>query len=126
MALLQDLRFGFRMLVKNPALSIITVLTLGVGIGLTTTIFSIVNGAIFRGLPFPGADRLVSVARSNPSQNIQNMDLTVHDFAEWREQQTVLEDLGAWSGWGANLSDETGHPERYLGALVTGYLFHIL
>src|SRR5262245_61023880 len=126
MNLLQDLRFGLRMVVKNPALSIITVLTLGLGIGLTTTIFSIVNGAILRGLPFPGSDRLVSVTRSNPSQNTPNLPFTVHDFAEWRDQQTVLEELAGWNGWGVNLSDEAGRPERYSGALVTANLFRIL
>ena len=125
-ALLQDLRFGFRMLFKNPTLSLITILTLGIGIGLTTTIFSIVNGAILRGLPFPDADRIVAVSRSNPSQNIENMDLSVHDFAEWREQQTVLEELGAWDTWAVNLSAESGRPERYQGALVTANVFRIL
>ncbi len=125
-ALLQDLRYGFRMLVKNPGLSLITVLTLSIGIGLCTTIFSIVNGAILRGLPFPGADRIVSVGRANPSQNIQNMDLSVHDFAEWREQQTVLEEMGAWDSWAVNLSSEAGRPERYQGAFLTANVFRIL
>src|SRR5262249_55910658 len=52
--------------------------------------------------------------------------LTVHDFAEWREQQTVLEALEGGNGWAVNLSDETGRPERYSGALVTANLFHLL
>src|SRR5262245_56387147 len=126
MNLLQDLRFGLRMVVKNPALSIITVLTLGIGIGLTTTIFSIVNGAILRGLPFVGADRLVAVSRNNPAQNISNMEVTVHDFAEWRDPQTVLEDLSAWDGMAVNLSSESGRPERYTGALLTPNTFRML
>ncbi len=124
--LLQDLRFGFRMVVKNPALSVIAILTFAIGIGLTTTVFSIVNGAILRGLPFDGADRLVALSRTNPTQNIQNMDLSVHDFVDWREQQTVLDDLAAWRGMAVNLSAEDGRPERYAGALVTANLFRML
>jgi hypothetical protein len=67
-ALLRDLRFGIRMLVKRPGLSLTVIVTFALGIGLTTTVFSIVNGAMFKGLPFERADRVMLVgARTRPA-----------------------------------------------------------
>lgn len=84
-SLLQDFRFGLRMLVKNPALSLIAVVTLGLGIGLTTTVFSIVNAAIIKGLPFENADELITVDRANAERNINRSALPIHDFEAVRE-----------------------------------------
>ena len=61
--LLTDLRSGVRMLIKYPTLSLVSVLTLGLGIGLSTTVFCVVNGGMFKGLPFPDGDRIVSLAK---------------------------------------------------------------
>jgi len=72
-----DVRYGVRMLFKYPTLSLAAVLTFGLGIGLTTTVFSVVNGALFKGLPFENADRLVAVLGTNPSRNQQRLVLTV-------------------------------------------------
>jgi putative ABC transport system permease protein len=117
----QDLRFGFRMLIKHPALSIIAILTFGLGIGLTTTVFSVVNGAMFKGLPFEEADRLVALAVTNPSRNLSRMLVSVHDFVVWQERQTVFESLGAWSIVPINLSWQENRPERYsTGAFSVG------
>ncbi len=66
--LLADVRSGVRMLVRYPALSLVAVLTLGLGIGLSTTVFCVVNGGLFKGLPFPDADRIVSIVATTPSQ----------------------------------------------------------
>src|SRR5207237_2686831 len=66
--LLTDIRSGLRMLVKYPTLSIVAVLTLGLGIGLSTTVFCVVNGGLFKGLPFPAAGRRVALAATTPSQ----------------------------------------------------------
>jgi hypothetical protein len=66
---LADLRSGVRMLLKYPTLSLVAVVTLGVGIGLSTTVFSVVNGALFKGPPFPDADRIVALgAARTPSR----------------------------------------------------------
>ncbi len=67
--LLTDVRSGVRMLVKYPMLSLVAIVTLGVGIGLSTTVFCVVNGGLFKGLPFDDAERLVSVVATNASQN---------------------------------------------------------
>jgi hypothetical protein len=73
--LLTDLRSGVRMLVKYPALSLVAIVTFGLGIGLTTTVFSVVNGALFKGLPFrdPGA-RALGARRERPSRAARDED----------------------------------------------------
>src|SRR5215510_3765841 len=95
--LLTDIRSGVRMLVKYPTLSLVAVATLGLGIGLATTVFSVVNGGLFKGLPFPGADRIVSVVTTNPAQGQPRSSLSVHDYAVWQERQTSFEQFGAFS-----------------------------
>ncbi len=122
----KDLVFAIRMIVKNPGLSLIVIVTFSLGIGLTTTVFSIVNGALFKGLPFEDADRVMALGRTNPSQDIQNMGVSVHDLVDWAEQQTVLEDMAAISTGTINLAGTEGRPERYRGAFVTASLFDVL
>jgi predicted permease len=122
----KDLTFALRMLFKNPGLSLIIIVTFGLGIGLTTTIFSIVNGALYKGLPFDEADQIVSVSRTNPSRNIQGMNVSVHDFVDWRDQQTVLEGMVGMTFGTVNLAGAEGRPERFTGAFVSANLFDVL
>ena len=122
----KDLVFAIRMIVKNPGLSLIVIVTFSLGIGLTTTVFSIVNGALFKGLPFEDADRVMALGRTNPSQDIQNMGVSVHDLVDWAEQQTVFEDMAAILTRTVNLAGTEGRPERYRGAFVTASLFDVL
>ena len=89
--LLTDIRSGLRMLVKYPTLSIVAILTLGLGIGLSTTVFCIVNGGLFKGLPFPSADRIVSVVNTRPAQNQPQQPISVQDLVIWKERQTSFE-----------------------------------
>ncbi len=67
---LNDVRFGARMLLKRPGLSVIAVVALALGIGLTTSMFSIVYGLVLRGLPFEDPDALVAISRTRPAQNV--------------------------------------------------------
>ena len=124
--LLQDFRFGVRMLVKNPLLGVIAVVTLALGIGLTTTVFSIVNAAIIKGLPFPDADELVVVERSNAERNIDQSSLPIHDFETVREQQTGFAEMAGFRWQTGNLSEPGERAERIRGAEVTGNLFSTL
>ena len=80
------------MLFKYPTLSLVSVLTLGLGIGLSTTVFCVVNGGLFKGLPFPDADRIVSLVGTNPSQNQPRQPISVQDLAVWQARQTSFED----------------------------------
>ena len=89
------------MLAKNPGVTAIAVIALTLGIGLTATMFSIVYGALYRGLPFAQAERIMHLERNNLSQDIESMEVTIHDFIDWREQQTAFNDIaGFWSGTG--------------------------
>ena len=93
---LTDIRFGIRMLIKYPTLSLVAVLTLGLGIGLSTTVFCVVNGGLFKGLPFPDAGRIVSLVGTNPSQQQPRQPISVQDLAVWQARQTCFEKIGAF------------------------------
>jgi predicted permease len=121
-----DLRSGVRMLVKYPTLSIVAVLTLGLGIGLSTTVFCIVNGGLFKGLPFPDADRIVAVVATNHAQNQPQQLISIQDFAIWQARQTSFEKIGPYSLSPMNLSTEEGRPERFSGALLSVAAFDTL
>ncbi len=124
--LLSDVRSGVRMLVKYPTLSIVSVLTLGLGIGLSTTVFSVVNGGLFKGLPVPDGGRVVSLVTTNPGQNQPRGPVNVHDLAVWEERQTSFERIGAFGFAPMNLSSEEGRPERYSGGQLTVAAFEAL
>jgi len=124
--LLTDVRSGLRMLVKYPTLSIVAILTLGLGIGLSTTVYCVVNGGLFKGLPFPDADRIVAVVNTRPAQNQPQQPISVQDFVIWQERQTSFEKFGAYFFAPMNLSSEEGRPERYSGGLLTVAAFEVL
>jgi len=122
----QDLRLGVRMLAKHPTLSIVSILTFGLGIGLTTTVFSIVNGVMFKGLPIPDADRVVAVTNTNPSRNIRKMRVSIQDYMVFQERQTVFESFGACSTEAINLAWEGERPERLSAGLCSSSAFDTL
>jgi hypothetical protein len=125
-SLVQDLQFAFRMSLKNRSMSLIVILTFGLGIGLTTTVFSIVNGAMYKGLPFEDSHRIMALGRTNPSRGVEFMDVSAHDYADWREQQTAFEHLGAWGTSPLNLGLQEGRPQRLTGGLFTPSVFDVL
>ncbi|HUE76358.1 MAG TPA: ABC transporter permease [Longimicrobiales bacterium] len=123
--LLKDLRVGFRKLLRDPSLTVTAVLALMLGIGLTTMTFSIVYGALYRGLPFEDADRLVHLERSNLEAGIESMEATLHDFEDWRAEQRSFQDLAAFYMGTINLAGEE-RPERYDGAFISPAAFPML
>ena len=125
-SLLKDLRFGFRMLVKQPTLALIAIVTFTLGIGLTTTVFSIVNGALYRGLPFEESERIAWVHRNNPSENQNQMGVTVPDYFDWRARQSAFESMAAMSFSPVNLALGEGRPERFAGASFTAEMLDVL
>jgi putative ABC transport system permease protein len=122
----EDLTSGVRMLIRYPMLSLVAVLTLGVGIGLSTTVFCVVNGGLFKGLPFPNADRIVSVYGQNPSQGQPQLPFSVQDLAVHEARQTSFEAMGAYGVGPFNLSMEEGRPERFQGGELTIGAFRAL
>jgi len=120
------IRHGFRMLVRRPGLSLAAVITLALGIGLTTTMFSIVYIAAIRGLPFEKSEDLVALFRNRPAQGVDFMGITIHDFQDWRAQQTSFEDIAAYYAETVNVGGTEGRPIRYLGAYTSAHLFDVL
>ena len=123
--LLQDARYGFRMLRKRPGFTAIAILALALGIGANTAIFSVVNAVLLRPLPFAGAERLAIVqARSERTGNV-GTDHSYPNLVDLREQAGTVEHLAAYSMTSAFLS--TGEePERVRGLLTTADLFPAL
>src|SRR3954464_8583666 len=80
--LLRDVRYGIRSLIKSPGLFLVATLALTLGIGLTTTMFSIVYGALMKGLPYPDGDRVMVVQRANPAKGINRSSLPIPDFVD--------------------------------------------
>ena len=124
--ILQDIKYGLRMLIKQPALAAISILALALGIGLTTTMFSIVYGALYRGLPFEDSHALMHLERNNLAEDIESMEVTIHDFVEWREQQTSFEKIAAYYQGTVNVTGSEGRPERYDGAFISANGFQVL
>lgn len=124
--LFRDVRYGLRMLGKNPGLTAAGVLALALGIGLTAAMFSIVNGVLFQSLPFERSDRLVSILAANPGQNEQRVGIYFKDFLDWKARQKSFEALAAFDATTVNLSDDEARPERLEGAHMSADTFRIL
>ena len=123
--LIQDVRYGLRMLLKNPGFSAIAVLTLALGIGANSTLFSVVNGVLLRPLPFPNSDRLAAVWEFVPEKGWNREPFSYPDFTDWREQTKSFEKMAAFSYVGATL-EEGGSAEFVTGAAVSADLFPLL
>src|SRR5580693_7679598 len=114
----RDIRFGLRMLRKAPGHSAAAAIALSLGIGLTTAVFSIVYGAIFRGLPYEHCESLMVLDTQNPSRDLLNQPVEVHDFLDWRKRQTSFERLAAFDQGTVTVSGDD-KPERLDGATLT-------
>jgi len=94
-SLWQDIRYGFRMLVRNPGFTFVVVLILALGIGANTAIFSVVNGVLLRPLPYGNPDRLVMVWGASPQKGWYHNPVSFPNFTDWRDQNRVFEDIAA-------------------------------
>jgi len=124
-SLLQDLRFAARMLLKNPGFTLIAVLTLALGIGANTAIFSVVNAVLLRPLPLPEPDRLVSFWHSAPAKELPEVLLNDALFAFYRDRSQMFEKMAAYEGARYTLTG-AGDPELLIGARVTFNYFNVL
>ena len=122
---LKDLKYAFRNLVKRPGFTAIAVLTLALGIGANSTIFSIVNALLLKPLPFPDPERIVALWEKLPSRGVERNEVAVANYLDWRAQNKTFEQLGFYRWWSSNLSgNET--PERVQGFLVTANFLDIV
>jgi predicted permease len=119
--LAQDLRYAFRGMRRDAAFTAFVILIAGLGIGASSTVFSVVNALILRPLPFRNPGRLVWIANQEWSTQVSN-------FLDLREQNRSFSDLAGWSGYGAGdwQLTGTGEPERVTGVPVTQNLFSLL
>jgi putative ABC transport system permease protein len=123
--LLQDLRYGARMLWKKPGFALIAIITLALGIGANTAIFSVVNGVLLRPLPYKEPDRLVRVYSEFPTMNLRKFWISPPEYLEIQKEAKVWESVGAWSSTGVNVA-ATGEPIRVTAARVTRSLIDTL
>ena len=121
--LLQDTRYGLRMLAKSPGFTVVAVLTLTLGIGANTAIFSCINAWIIKPLPYPQSDRLMVFAAHDKKNGWTAEHVTSPaDFFDFQRQNTSFEQIVAWAGAGLNLTGD-GHPELVDGGRVTWNFF---
>jgi putative ABC transport system permease protein len=115
-------------MLKQPGFTLLAVVTLGLGIGANTAIFSVVNGVLLRPLPYPEPERLVALwetkTTAGQEPNTRN-EVALGNFLDWRAQQSVCDEIGALTYASLNLTG-TGEPERLQGAVVTTNLFQLL
>ena len=121
--LLKDLRYGLRMLTKNPGVSAIAVLTLALGIGANTAIFSVVSAVLLNPLPYKDPDRLVSIWENTPEHGKSRA--APANFLDWKKQNTVFQDVAAFGGATATLTGD-GDPEQLSGTAVTPGYFEVV
>jgi putative ABC transport system permease protein len=127
-ALWQDLRYGLRALRKQPGFTFIAVLTLALGIGANTAIFSVVNAVLLKPLPFPQPEQLVRVYGEFPALNTNQMSLSVPEYTDFQQQTQSFAASGVFDGSGsANLApEESGTPERVERAMLMPEMFAVL
>jgi putative ABC transport system permease protein len=122
----QDVKYGVRMLVKSPGFSAIAVLTLALGIGANTAIFSYVNAWLIKPLPYPHADRLMVFLWHNTKKGLTNPGVTsTADFVDYQNENKTFENIAGWTSWYFNLTGD-GPPDRVIGGLVTWNFFQTL
>ena len=128
-ALLQDFRYAFRMLAKQPAFTAIAVLTLALGIGASTVIFSVVNAVLLRPLPYPHSEQLILLRERLTGPNgFESGSVSYPNYLDWRAEQRSFTDLALVRAEGVNLSatDAAAPPERIRAARVTANYLSIL
>src|SRR5688500_19841181 len=122
--MLQDIRFALRMLARNPGFAFVVVLTLAVGIGANTAIFSVVNGGLLRALPFPEADRIVTLWENNTVDGLERDDVSPANFLDWRERQQSFEELAFANPFSFDYVAD-GEPVTIRAALVSKGFFDV-
>ena len=125
-SLIQDLRYGVRMLIKSPAVTMVAVIALTLGIGANTAIFSVVHAVLLRSLPYSDGNRLAIVweHRHDGKDNPQNV-INLGNYFDWKDQNTVFTDMAAFFDRNVNLTGD-GQPEEVPSQIATPNLFSLL
>ena len=120
-----DLRYALRQLRSRPGFTAAAVLTLALGIGACTAMFSVVNAVLLQPLPFSQPERLVVLHETNPGQGVEREDLAAETVDDWRRDVPSLDGIATWNDWGLTLRGE-GDPEEVLTVRASANLFTLL
>ncbi|HEX7774486.1 MAG TPA: ABC transporter permease [Pyrinomonadaceae bacterium] len=122
---MSDLRYALRSVFKQPGFAAVVVITLALGIGASTAIFSVVNAVLLRPLPFPNSDRLQVVWGNYSALNIERLPAMAAEYEDYARQTQVFDAVAAYANHNFNISSG-GEPERVRGAYVSANLFPML
>jgi predicted permease len=120
----QDVRYGLRTLARTPGFTTVAILTLALGIGVNTSMFSVIDATLLGGLPYPEASRLVRVFRT--SQQSQSWPHSAANFLDYQAKNEVFEKMAAFSWWSFNLAERGQPPDRLDGIVATADFFALL
>ena len=123
--LLSDIRYGVRSLLKHPGFAAIAIVTLALGIGANSAVFSVVNSLLIKPLPFPELDRVVAVWEKQPSQGVERNEASMANYLDWRAQNQTFEQMALYRWWSTNLTGMES-PERIQGFQVTANFLDVL
>ncbi len=123
---MQDIRFALRLMAKSPGFTAVVILTLALGIGANTAVFTLVNAVLFRGLPFEKPDEVVAVSGLNLANGLSNTGVSPPDFADIRAGSRSFRGLAIYSRAGVSISNEGNVAERFAGARIGTNLFSLL
>ena len=123
--LMQDIRHAFRLFLRTPIVTATALLTIALGVGGSTAVFSVVYAVMLRPLPYPQPDRLVELFEDNARANTRMMRASALNYRSWAERATSLEAVAAFQGAGFTLT-EHGEPERLNGSAMTASMFDVL
>jgi putative ABC transport system permease protein len=121
----QDIKYGARMLLRNRGFAIVAALTLALGIGATSAIFSVVDALLLRPMPFPNSEQLVNIWQTDSNRGIANGLTSPPDFLEWRERQQSFQVVASWKTSFRSVRGAE-HPEQGWGGEVSGDFFRML
>lgn len=93
-----QLKHVLRRLLRSPMFTVVTLVTIGIGVGANTAIFSVINGILLKPLPYPDPERLVSVWQSAPGIGIQDLNASPSDYSTFREENRTFQQIGLWTG----------------------------
>ena len=123
--LFRDLQFTLRRLGRTPFFTLATVVTLALGIGANTAIFSVIDGVLLKPLPYAEPERLVAVWQTAPGVNIEDLNASVADYFTYREESRTFADVAMWAGRSVTVT-EGGEPERVEGVAMTFRMLPLL
>jgi putative ABC transport system permease protein len=124
-SLFSDFRYAIRSIIKRPAFTAIALVTLALGIGANSAIFSTIHALLINPLPFPAQDRVVAIWDKNPSRGVEHNEVAMANYLDWRAQSQSFEQLALERWWSTNLT-AGDTPERVQGFLVTANFFDVL